>query len=124
MTAFILAQAAGGGFGSTQLIMFCLIIGMTAQDFTTLAANLGAGNAGLGAAGTQLAALVGVVLAPVTWLFGPVTATNVALTLAPGLSAWACFAAIRPLAAGLLVPYFLWGGFATYLNVGIWWLNR
>ena len=41
--------------------------------------------------------LVGVVLAPVTWLFGPVTATNVALTLAPGLSAWACFAAIRPL---------------------------
>ena len=41
--------------------------------------------------------LVGVVLAPVTWLFGPVTATNVALTLAPGLSAWGCFAAIRPL---------------------------
>jgi hypothetical protein len=43
--------------------------------------------------------LVGVVLAPVTWLFGPVTATNVALTLAPALSAWACFAAIRPLVA-------------------------
>ena len=41
--------------------------------------------------------LVGVVLAPVTWLFGPVTATNVALTLAPALSAWGCFAAIRPL---------------------------
>jgi hypothetical protein len=41
--------------------------------------------------------LVGAVLAPVTWLFGPVTATNVALTLAPGLSAWGCFAAIRPL---------------------------
>jgi hypothetical protein len=41
--------------------------------------------------------LVGVVLAPVTWLFGPVAATNVALTLAPALSAWACFAAIRPL---------------------------
>ena len=30
--------------------------------------------------------LVGVVLAPVTWLFGPVTATNVALTLAPALA--------------------------------------
>ena len=41
--------------------------------------------------------LVGVVLAPVTWLFGPVAATNAALTLAPALSAWACFAAIRPL---------------------------
>jgi dolichyl-phosphate beta-glucosyltransferase len=41
--------------------------------------------------------LVGVVLAPVTWLFGPIAATNVALTLTPALSAWACFAAIRPL---------------------------
>ena len=41
--------------------------------------------------------LIGVVLAPVTWLFGPVAATNVALTLAPALSAWGCFAALRPL---------------------------
>ncbi len=41
--------------------------------------------------------LVAAAAAPVTWLFGPVAATNVALTLAPGLSAWACFAAIRPL---------------------------
>ena len=41
--------------------------------------------------------LVGVLLAPVTWLFGPVAATNVALTLAPALSAWGCFVAIRPL---------------------------
>ena len=41
--------------------------------------------------------LVGVVAAPLTWLFGPVLATNVALTLAPALSAWACFAAVRPL---------------------------
>ncbi len=41
--------------------------------------------------------LIGLVLAPVTWLFGPVAATNVALTLAPALSAWGCFAAVRPL---------------------------
>ncbi len=41
--------------------------------------------------------LVGVLLAPVTLLFGPVAATNVALTLAPALSAWGCFVAIRPL---------------------------
>jgi hypothetical protein len=41
--------------------------------------------------------LVGVVLSPITWLWGPVVATNVALTLAPGLSAWACWLAIRPL---------------------------
>ena len=37
--------------------------------------------------------LVGVVLAPVTWAFGPVLSTNVALTLAPALSAWGCFVA-------------------------------
>ena len=41
--------------------------------------------------------LVGVLLAPVTVFFGPIAATNVALTLAPGLSAWGCFVAIRPL---------------------------
>ena len=41
--------------------------------------------------------LVGVFLAPVTWLFGPVTATNVALTLAPALSAWGCWVAVRRL---------------------------
>ena len=40
--------------------------------------------------------LVGVVLGPVTWLWGPVAATNVALTLAPALSAWGCWVAVRP----------------------------
>jgi len=39
--------------------------------------------------------LVGFVLAPVTWAFGPFVATTVALTLAPGLSAWACWLACR-----------------------------
>jgi dolichyl-phosphate beta-glucosyltransferase len=39
--------------------------------------------------------LVGLVLAPVSWLWGPVTATNVALTLSPALSAWACWVALR-----------------------------
>jgi hypothetical protein len=39
--------------------------------------------------------LVGTVLSPVTWLWGPVAATNVALTLAPGLSAWGCWLALR-----------------------------
>ncbi len=33
------------------------------------------------------------------------------------------FAAIRPLAAWLLVPYAVWVAFATYLNAGIWLLN-
>jgi dolichyl-phosphate beta-glucosyltransferase len=39
--------------------------------------------------------LVGTVLSPVTWLWGPVVATNVAVTLAPGLSAWGCWLALQ-----------------------------
>ncbi|MGP0032629.1 MAG: hypothetical protein ACLPVF_19270, partial [Acidimicrobiales bacterium] len=39
--------------------------------------------------------LVGVVLSPITRIWGPVTATNVALTLCPGISAWGCWVAIR-----------------------------
>ena len=39
---------------------------------------------------------IGVVLAPVTWIFGPVATLNVALTLSPTLSA---LADLRPLAA-------------------------
>ena len=33
------------------------------------------------------------------------------------------FARISRLAAWLLVPYAAWVAFATYLNLGIWWLN-
>jgi len=40
---------------------------------------------------------VGIALAPLTWSFGPIVATNVALTLAPALSAWACWLACRRL---------------------------
>jgi hypothetical protein len=39
--------------------------------------------------------LIGVVLTPVTWAFGPFVATTLALTLAPGLSAWGCWLACR-----------------------------
>jgi hypothetical protein len=38
---------------------------------------------------------IGVVLAPVTWLFGPVATLNVALTLSPALSALAMFVLVR-----------------------------
>jgi hypothetical protein len=56
---------------------------------------------------------LGVVLAPVTWLFGPVASMNVALTLAPALSALAMFVAARrwvawspaAFAAGLLYGF-------------------
>ena len=37
----------------------------------------------------------GVVLAPITWLFGPIAALNVALTLSPALSALAMFVLLR-----------------------------
>jgi len=33
------------------------------------------------------------------------------------------FKAIKPLAAYLLIPYFLWVTFASILNGAIWWLN-
>jgi hypothetical protein len=57
--------------------------------------------------------LVGLAVAPVTWLAGPVPATTVALTLSPALSAWGCWVAVRhvvswrPAAwvAGLLYGY-------------------
>ncbi len=45
-------------------------------------------------ANTSVLAL-GVVLAPVTWAFGPVSSLDVALTLAPALSALACFVLVR-----------------------------
>lgn len=56
---------------------------------------------------------VGLVLAPVTWVAGPVVSLNVALTLCPALSAWAAWVACRPLvrwqpaavAAGFLYGY-------------------
>lgn len=34
------------------------------------------------------------------------------------------FAALRPVAAVLMLPYLLWSCYATYLNLGLWWLNR
>ncbi len=47
----------------------------------------------------------------------------IAVLLALILFTIAKFAAIRPLAAWLLIPYAAWVAFATYLNAGIWLLN-
>lgn len=41
------------------------------------------------------APLTGILLSPVTWTFGPVLSTNLALTLAPGLTAWSGWWACR-----------------------------
>jgi hypothetical protein len=38
---------------------------------------------------------LGVVLAPITWLFGPIASLNVALTLSPAMSAFAMFILLR-----------------------------
>ena len=38
---------------------------------------------------------MGIALAPVTWLAGPIVTTNLALVLAPALSAWGCWFACR-----------------------------
>ena len=35
-----------------------------------------------------------------------------------------CFYKINPLAGKLQIPYFLWLIFATYLNIGVYFLNR
>ena len=57
--------------------------------------------------------LPSVVLAPITWLFGPIASFNVAATLAPAISGWSCFVAARAVtrwvpaqvAAGLLLGF-------------------
>ena len=71
-------------------------------------------------ANTSVLAL-GVVLAPVTWVFGPVASMNVALTLAPALSALAMFVLVRrwvdwtPAAFGAGLLY----GFSPLVLVGL-----
>jgi hypothetical protein len=51
--------------------------------------------AGVNLLNNTSAPLAGTVLAPITWLFGPIVSNNVALTLAPGLTAWSCWLACR-----------------------------
>jgi hypothetical protein len=51
--------------------------------------------AGVNLLNNTSAPLAGTVLAPITWLFGPIVSNNVAFTLAPGLSAWSCWLACR-----------------------------
>ena len=49
-------------------------------------------------------------------------AVNLVLLVLIALTARA-FLRVRRLAALLLVPYFAWAGYATYLTAGFWWLN-
>ncbi len=64
---------------------------------------------------------IGVVLAPVTWLFGPVASMNVALTLAPALSATAMFVLLQRWVSWAPASFFggLFYGFSPFVLVSL-----
>jgi hypothetical protein len=64
---------------------------------------------------------VGIVLAPVTWIFGPVATLNVALTLAPVLSALAMFVLLRRWVSWAPASFVggLLYGFSPFVLVGL-----
>lgn len=49
---------------------------------------------------------------------------DLALLLVLVVSTTVAFFRVRLLAGALFVPYAVWVGFATYLNGGVWYLNR
>jgi len=49
---------------------------------------------------------------------------EIAVLLALVVATTFAFFRVRSLAGALLVPYVVWLGFATYLNAGVWFLNR
>ena len=49
---------------------------------------------------------------------------EIALLLVLVVATTTAFFRVRSLAGALLVPYLVWVGFASYLNAGIWYLNR
>lgn len=49
---------------------------------------------------------------------------DIALLLASLIVTTALFFRVRTSAGWLFVPYVAWVGFATYLNAGLWYLNR
>lgn len=55
---------------------------------------------------------MGLALVDILVLLGVIVATTVA------------FYRVRPLAGWLFVPYLAWVSFASYLNAGLWYLNR
>jgi hypothetical protein len=64
---------------------------------------------------------IGVVLAPVTWVFGPIASMNVALTLAPALSALSMFALVRRWVAWSPAAFFagLLYGFSPFVLMSL-----
>lgn len=64
---------------------------------------------------------IGVVLAPITWLFGPIATLNVALTLAPFLSALAMFVLLRRWVTWMPAAFIggLLYGFSPFIVIGL-----
>jgi hypothetical protein len=64
---------------------------------------------------------IGVVLAPVTWLFGPIASLNVALTLAPALSALSMFVLVRRWVTWAPAAFFagLFYGFSPFVLMSL-----
>lgn len=68
---------------------------------------------------------IGVVLAPVTWIFGPVATLNVASTLAPALSAMAMFVLLRRWVSWAPAAFVggLFYGFSPFIVVALSWAH-
>jgi hypothetical protein len=64
---------------------------------------------------------IGIVLAPVTWLFGPIATLNVALTLSPALSAFTMYLLLRRWVAWAPAAFIggLLYGFSPFVVVGL-----
>ena len=64
-----------------------------------------------------------------SWLFfglhlPGIAFAEIVLLWATILATIAVFQRIRPLAAGLMLPYLVWVSLATWLNWGLWQLNQ
>ena len=68
---------------------------------------------------------IGVVLAPITWLFGPIATLNVASTLAPVLSALAMFVLLRRWVSWTPAAFIggLFYGFSPFIMVALSWAH-
>ena len=68
---------------------------------------------------------IGVVLAPITWLFGPIATLNVALTLAPAISALSMFVLLRRWVSWTPAAFIggLFYGFSPFILVALSWAH-
>lgn len=64
---------------------------------------------------------LGIVLAPVTWAFGPIATLNVALTLSPALSAFTCYLLLRRWVSWSPAAFIggLLYGFSPFILIGL-----